>query len=217
RVGLAEGRDDVLAEQLDRPHDLVRRDAVGVHETEELVAARRAIALDALAAARRVADDHGAQLGADVEGDVSGVEVAQRLRVGVGAHLALEHVLPGCERADQLRALAQVPDYRLRGVSARVLVRLRAVHHRERGGARVDELAGGLRLGETVAIELDASRELLRRHADGEGEQPDTLAAGEPVALRAGGRHPQRGTRALHGPRMHPARRGPGAATAPPA
>src|SRR5262249_44428171 len=47
RAGPAKGRDDGLAEELDRPHDPVRRGAGGGHEAEELGGAPRAGALDA--------------------------------------------------------------------------------------------------------------------------------------------------------------------------
>src|SRR5262249_32340863 len=122
-----------------------------------------------------------------VEAEVRRVEVVQHLGVGVRAQLALALRLPGGERADQLGALAKIPHHRFGRVLAGLFVSLGAVDQRERGGACIDELPDRLRLRQAVAIELDATRELLRRGADGEREEPEALSPGQALAVRGGG------------------------------
>src|SRR6266481_10166427 len=85
---LAKRRNHVLPEQLDRPGHLVGRDVVRLHQAEELVTARLAVALHLPDAGLGVAHDAGVHVVQEREGDVAQVERAQHARVVVAAELA---------------------------------------------------------------------------------------------------------------------------------
>ena len=87
------------------------------------------------------------------------------------------------------------------------LVGVGAVHHRERRGPVVDELADRLRaLGEALAVHRDPLDELLGRHADGERAQADAVPADLAVPVGAARRAPDRRVRLLQRLRLHAAR-----------
>src|SRR3989442_795135 len=202
---LAKRRDHVLPEQLDRSRHRAGRDLVRLHQAEELVAARLAVALDLPDAGLGVAHDDRVHVVEQLEGDIAQVQRAQPARVLVAAELA--PLLPGAERADQLDAPAEVPHDGLGGVPARRRVGLRAVDQGEGGGAVVHDLPGGPRLLQAVSIERDPTRQLLGRHADREGEEAEALLARDLMARGAGRGHPQRRVRLLERLRQHAPRR----------
>ncbi len=98
----------------------------------------------------------------------------------------------------------RVPDERLLGDGARLLVRVGAVHHRERRRGLVAELADGLgAVGLALAVVREALLELLGRVADGERQQADAALADLVVAVDARRRAPDRRVRILQRLRVH--------------
>ena len=104
--------------------------------------------------------------------------------------------------------MLHVPDERLGCVLLGLLARGRAVHHRERRGLVVDELADRLgALGEAAAVQREPVTQLLGRHAHRERAQTDAVATDLAVSVGAARRTPDRRVRVLERLRLHAARR----------
>src|SRR5207249_1745492 len=100
-----------------------------------------------------------------------------------------------------------VPDDRTLRILARLGVRLRAVDDRERCGPVVDELADGLGLGQTRAVEADPPLQLFGIDEQREGQEAESLAAGDLVGLGARRGAPKRRMGPLERLRDYPAGR----------
>ena len=125
-------------------------------------------------------------------------------RVAVVAELLLALGHPLRERRDAERRGLRVPDERLLGDGARLLVGVVAVHHRERGRGLVAELADGLlAVGLAAPVVLDPLLELLGRVADGERQQPEPARSDLVVTVDARRRAPDRRVRILERLRVH--------------
>src|SRR5207244_5285352 len=100
------------------------------------------------------------------------------------------------DRADERGAVLHVPDERLGGIFLGLLVRGRAVHHRERRGLLVAELSDRLlAFGEAASVQREPLAELLGRYADGEGAEADAVTTDLPVAVGAARGAPDRWVR----------------------
>ena len=92
----------------------------------------------------------------------------------------------------------RVPHERLLRDRARLLVRVRAVHHRERRGRGIAEFADRLRaVSLTLAVVHDPLFEVLGRKPDGEREQSEPARTDLVVAVDARRRAPDRRMRIL--------------------
>src|SRR3954470_21293298 len=137
--------DHVLAQQLDRPHHRRVRDLVRVEEAEQQVAVGGVVATGGREARLGAADDARARRLQIVEREQRQIEILEHLGVVVRAErLAL---LPLGDGADVPQRGAHVPLEGLRRLGEGLLVGVGTVHHRERGGLRVDELADRLGTG----------------------------------------------------------------------